>query len=105
MGSRGLCAAAKLPVNPLRPIEPMSQVEETIKALRGELEEHNYRYYVLDAPVISDYEFDMKMKELQQLEHLHPEFFDPNSPTQRVGGEVTKKFETVAQARAGRITA
>ncbi len=74
----------------------MSQVEETIKALRAELEEHNYRYYVLDAPVISDYEFDMKMKELQQLERLHPEFFDPNSPTQRVGGEVTKKFETVA---------
>lgn len=74
----------------------MSQVEETIKALRAELEDHNYRYYVLDAPVISDYEFDMKMKELQQLERLHPEFYDPNSPTQRVGGEVTKKFETVA---------
>ena len=74
----------------------MSQVEETIKALRAELEEHNYRYYVLDAPVISDYEFDMKMKELQQLERLHPECYDPNSPTQRVGGEVTKKFETVA---------
>ena len=74
----------------------MSQVEETIKALRAELEDHNYRYYVLDAPVISDYEFDMKMKELQQLERLHPEFYDSNSPTQRVGGEVTKKFETVA---------
>jgi len=74
----------------------MSQVEETIRALRAELEEHNYRYYVLDAPVISDYEFDMKMKELQQLERLHPEFHDPNSPTQRVGGEVTRKFETVA---------
>lgn len=74
----------------------MSQVEETIKALRAELEDHNYRYYVLDAPVISDYEFDMKMKELQQLERLHPELYDPNSPTQRVGGEVTKKFETVA---------
>ena len=63
----------------------MSQVAETIKALRAELEEHNYRYYVLDSPAISDYEFDMKMKELQQLERLHPEFFDPNSPTQRVG--------------------
>lgn len=74
----------------------MSQVAETIKALRAELEEHNYRYYVLDSPAISDYEFDMKMKELQQLERLHPEFFDPNSPTQRVGGAVTKKFETVA---------
>ncbi len=73
----------------------MSQVEETIKALRAELEDHNYRYYVLDSPVISDYEFDMKMKELQQLESLHPEFSDPNSPSQRVGGAVTKKFETV----------
>lgn len=74
----------------------MSQVEATIKALRAELEDHNYRYYVLDSPVISDYEFDMKLKELQQLEGLHPEFFDPNSPTQRVGGAVTRKFETVA---------
>ncbi len=74
----------------------MSQVAETIKTLRAELEDHNYRYYVLDSPVISDYEFDMKMKELQQLESLHPEFFDPNSPSQRVGGAVTKKFETVA---------
>ena len=73
----------------------MSQVEETIKALRAELEDHNYRYYVMDTPVISDYEFDMKMKELQQLEALHPEFSDPNSPTQRVGGTITKKFETV----------
>lgn len=74
----------------------MSQVEATIKALRKELEDHNYRYYVLDAPIISDFDFDMKLKELQQLEALHPEFFDPNSPTQRVGGAVTKKFETVA---------
>lgn len=73
----------------------MSQVKETITSLRAELEDHNYRYYVLDTPVISDYEFDMKMKELQQLEALHPEFSDPNSPTQRVGGAVTKKFETV----------
>lgn len=74
----------------------MSQVEATIKALRAELEDHNYRYYVLDSPVITDYEFDMKMKELQQLESLHPEFFDPDSPSQRVGGAVTRKFETVA---------
>jgi DNA ligase (NAD+) len=74
----------------------MSQIEETIHNLRRELEDHNYRYYVLDSPVISDYDFDMKLKELQQLEELHPEYFDPNSPTQRVGGSVTKKFETVA---------
>lgn len=74
----------------------MSQIEETIHNLRRELEDHNYRYYVLDSPVISDYDFDMKLKELQQLEELYPEYFDPNSPTQRVGGSVTKKFETVA---------
>ena len=73
----------------------MSEILETIKSLRAELKDHNYRYYVLDQPVISDYEFDMKLKELQQLEKLHPEYFDPASPTQRVGGTVTKNFETV----------
>ncbi|MDG1573143.1 NAD-dependent DNA ligase LigA [Robiginitalea sp. M366] len=73
----------------------MNQVEETIKALRAALQEHNYRYYVLDEPVISDYEFDMKLKELQQLEALHPEFDDPASPTHRVGGGITKAFDTV----------
>lgn len=73
----------------------MSEIRNTIESLRAELQEHNYRYYVLDEPVISDYEFDMKLKELQQLEKLHPEFFDPTSPTQRVGGAVTKKFRTV----------
>ncbi len=70
-------------------------VENKIQALRKELQEHNYNYYVLDKPVISDYEFDMKLKELQELEEKHPEFKDPNSPTQRVGGTVTKNFETV----------
>lgn len=74
----------------------MNSIEETIKALRAELQEHNYRYYVLDQPVISDYDFDMKLKELQGLEAAHPEFFDPASPTQRVGGGITKNFETVA---------
>lgn len=71
------------------------QTEQKIKQLRDELREHNYKYYVLDTPSISDYEFDMKLKELQQLEERHPEFFDANSPTQRVGGEITKNFETV----------
>src|SRR5690606_13372799 len=52
-------------------------------------------YYVLDQPSISDFEFDMKLKELQQLEAAHPEFYDPASPTIRVGGMVTKNFETV----------
>lgn len=69
--------------------------EQKINKLRDELRNHNYRYYVLDEPVISDYEFDQKLKELQDLEKAHPEFYDPNSPTLRVGGEVTKNFKTV----------
>ncbi|MEM9680856.1 MAG: NAD-dependent DNA ligase LigA, partial [Bacteroidota bacterium] len=69
--------------------------EEQIKALREELRQHNYNYYVLDNPTISDYEFDMKLKALQELESKHPEFYDPNSPTLRVGGEVTKNFKTL----------
>ena len=70
-------------------------IKKKIEALRLELQEHNYNYYVLDNPVISDYEFDMKLKELQALEEQYPEYFDPNSPTVRVGGEVTKSFNTV----------
>ncbi len=70
-------------------------IEEKIKELRKELEQHNYKYYVLDAPEISDFDFDMKLKELQDLEDKHPEFADPSSPTQRVGGAITKNFETV----------
>src|SRR6478752_2183256 len=68
---------------------------QTIQTLREELNLHNHNYYVLDKPTLSDYEFDMKLKELQDLENKHPEFFDANSPTQRVGGMVTKNFETV----------
>ncbi|MCL4116210.1 UNVERIFIED_CONTAM: hypothetical protein GTU68_054097 [Idotea baltica] len=68
---------------------------EHIKALRVELRQHNYNYYVLDNPIISDYEFDIKLKELQALEEKHPEFYDASSPTLRVGGEVTKNFNTV----------
>jgi len=67
-----------------------------IDSLRAELREHNYNYYVLDNPTISDYEFDQKLKSLQDLEQRHPEFYDPNSPTLRVGGEVTKNFSTLA---------
>ena len=70
-------------------------VLDTIKNLRDELNQHNYNYYVLDKPTISDFEFDQKLKQLQDLEVQHPEFFDENSPTQRVGGMVTKNFETV----------
>lgn len=71
-------------------------IQETIQALRDELNQHNYNYYVLDNATISDYEFDIKLKELQELENKHPEFFDENSPTQRVGGSVTKNFKTIA---------
>jgi len=70
-------------------------IEEKINKLRDELRMHNYNYYVLDTPVISDYEFDLKLKELEILETENPQFFDPNSPTQRVGGEITKNFNTV----------
>ena len=70
-------------------------VLDTIKNLRDELNQHNYSYYVLDKPTISDFEFDQKLKQLQDLEAQHPDFFDENSPTQRVGGMVTKNFETI----------
>ena len=70
-------------------------VLETITNLRAELNQHNYNYYVLDNPTISDFEFDQKLKQLQELELQHPEFFDENSPSQRVGGTITKNFETV----------
>ncbi|MFD0932820.1 NAD-dependent DNA ligase LigA [Psychroflexus salinarum] len=70
-------------------------VQQKIEQLRSELHEHNYKYYVLDKPEISDYDFDMKLKELQQLEETYPEFKDPNSPTMRIGGEVTKNFKTI----------
>ncbi|WJJ98280.1 NAD-dependent DNA ligase LigA [Algibacter luteus] len=69
-------------------------IKKQIDNLRNELREHNYNYYVLDNATISDYEFDIKLKQLQELELKYPEFFDANSPTQRVGGEVTKNFET-----------
>lgn len=71
-------------------------IQETIQTLRNELNQHNYNYYVLDNATISDYDFDIKLKELQDLESKHPEFFDENSPTQRVGGAITKNFKTVA---------
>jgi DNA ligase (NAD+) len=68
---------------------------QVIQTLREELNLHNHNYYVLDNPTLSDYEFDIKLKELQDLENKHPEFFDVNSPTQRVGGTITKNFETI----------
>lgn len=71
-------------------------IQETIQTLRDELNQHNYNYYVLDNATISDYDFDIKLKQLQDLENKHPEFFDEDSPTQRVGGAVTKNFKTIA---------
>lgn len=71
-------------------------IQQKITALREELNQHTYNYYVLDNATISDYDFDVKLKELEKLETENPQFFDANSPTQRVGGEITKSFETVA---------
>jgi DNA ligase (NAD+) len=69
-------------------------VQEKIESLRKAISEHNYQYYVLAQPLISDYEFDMLLQELIQLEAKHPEYFDANSPTQKVGGTVNKNFES-----------
>lgn len=74
----------------------MSEIKEKIEELRSELERHNRLYYIENDPEISDYEFDQKLKELEQLEKKYPEFADENSPTKRVGGDITKSFETVA---------
>lgn len=70
-------------------------IKAEIETLRKELQDHNYRYYIQDEPTISDYDFDMKLKRLQELEEAHPEFYDLNSPTQRVGGKVSKNFPTI----------
>ena len=72
-----------------------TDIENKIYQLRKDLRKHNYNYYVLDDATISDYDFDVLLKELQQLEDDNPQYFDTNSPTQRVGGEVTKNFDTV----------
>ena len=75
----------------MQPTEAKKRIDE----LSAELKQHNYNYYVLAMPTISDMDFDFKLKELAELEKQFPEFADPDSPTQRVGGEVTKEFETV----------
>lgn len=69
--------------------------QERILQLRRELHRHNHNYYVLNSPAISDYEFDMLLKELQELEAAHPEMYDPNSPSLRVGSDITKEFRQV----------
>ncbi|HEY0898830.1 MAG TPA: NAD-dependent DNA ligase LigA, partial [Sphingobacteriaceae bacterium] len=73
----------------------LSQVKERMEVLVKELNQHNYNYYVLAQPTISDFEFDHMLKELEELEKHHPELQDPDSPTQRIGGDITKEFPTV----------
>jgi DNA ligase (NAD+) len=73
----------------------LKKIEEKIKKLTDDLNQHNYNYYVLNKPTISDYEFDMRLKELEALENEYPQFASSNSPTKRVGGDITKKFKTV----------
>lgn len=74
----------------------MEDIQSKLIRLRNELHEHNRLYYIEDAPIISDFEFDTLLRELQDLENRYPEFYDSNSPTQRVGGGVTKNFDTIA---------
>ena len=69
--------------------------QDKINILRSQLHEHNHRYYVLNQPIISDQEFDLMMHELQDLEARHPEMYDANSPTMRVGSDITKEFRQV----------
>ena len=76
----------------------MTNVQEKIEGLRSKLHQYNFEYYVNDTSLISDFEFDQMMKELQDLEAQHPKLYDSNSPSQRVGGQITKNFETVIHA-------
>lgn len=73
----------------------MTDIQARIESLRNDLNRHNYNYYVLNAPEISDMEFDVLLRELEALEREHPEFDDPLSPTHRVGSDLTKGFEQV----------
>ncbi len=73
----------------------LSEIKNRMDALAEELNRHNYNYYVLAQPLISDYDFDLKLAELADLEKQHPDFQDPDSPTQKVGGDITKTFKTV----------
>ena len=77
----------------------MDIFEAEIKHLRDELNKHNYNYYVLNAPTISDKEFDDMMKRLEELEEAHKEFADPLSPTKRVGSDLTPGFVQVEHER------
>ena len=74
----------------------MNETELRIRQLRKELDEHNYNYYVLNAPTIDDREFDRLMAELQRLEEANPQYADPHSPTCRVGNDHNQAFTQVA---------
>ncbi|MGB4341030.1 MAG: NAD-dependent DNA ligase LigA, partial [Dysgonamonadaceae bacterium] len=73
----------------------MKTPKEEIEELRRQIREHDYNYYVLAQPVISDYEYDRLMRRLMELEAQYPEYYDPNSPTVRVGSDITNEFEQV----------
>ncbi len=77
----------------------MDAIESQIKQLREQLDKHNYNYYVLNQPTISDQDFDAMMRRLQQLEHDNPQYYDPYSPTQRVGSDLSQGFKQVAHER------
>jgi DNA ligase (NAD+) len=74
----------------------MDDVQQLIEFLRKELNQHNYNYYILSQPTISDFEFDRKLQILQELENAYPEFDDPNSPTRRVGNDINKEFKQIS---------
>ena len=78
----------------------METIKQHIERLRSEIDRHNYKYYVLNSPEISDYDFDMLLKELERLEKEHPEYDDPLSPTHRVGSDINKSFEQWEHKRA-----
>ena len=80
-------------------------VRERIEELRRQLELHNFKYYVENAPEISDFEFDRLLRELQELEAAHPEYADPNSPTVRVGSDITSEFRSVRPGQSVPVTA
>ena len=74
----------------------LQAIQAKMAELSTQLHAHNHAYYVLNSPQISDYEFDMLLKELEALEKQYPAYIDANSPTKRVGGDLTKKFEAKA---------
>src|SRR2546425_7395730 len=86
----GMETLDRIPSHPRGIPQEVTRIEE----LRKQIREHEYRYYVLDQPVISDYEFDQLVRELKTLEEQHPELITPDSPTQRVGGQPAKEFPT-----------